>query len=1242
MTNNLGDVRHAMASQPSLYSEERKLLRIQAWEQRNQEICQEQTGPTENVPLFGKPYKTSKWDELSCRIQKMLGSYEDGKDPDLNSGNFVKDLLGSSSNHASIMATLNQRQLTPAPASTKPSFHGGPRPASTSTPTETLARTQHGAEAAAGAAPRPSPGYLQEVAHPRSPGQRDDDDEDLLDMEYARLPAMLATLSPLAEMESPLHSSDGDLFGRPRDADRQGAFDLGAESPQRSLVSPIRPMETPEPKPPTKGGPAAPQAFPPPLASKAAGVVVTKKPTAYVRPMDGQDQVIMGSPELKPSPEPYEPLSDKKNNHHHHPHHPHHHHHHNINNNNNAATLSKSLPRSLEPRPNDAQCVEDILREMTHSWPPLLTTIQTPSASQTPRSPPAAKVVERVQIKHPEHYDSPPTESPVSSQQSSACTVEAAHSSGVESASSSDSESSSASESENDSARRRPLQPPRGSSPAEVKTPAPHGDWQLANWIRSGQQNPGGASQTPPHKAPPPPQPSQRSSGPRDAATAAAAAAAATQPPRDYKPHVSSDQEGSSHSQVAKPPQCRGVPLKHSAPARAKASDDATAATGGRVKPVCKKHSAKPGRTLSPKPPKAAPQAETTQAGPAEDKSSSPFPPLTFTYRPKVKTKTKRSSGGGPKADCAAFPRQKDTSTCVPKAPLSAPPCHCGRAPDRCVCPAAPSPGGPDRALAAPSAESSGGCAGVKKEPVAKRPQGAKKAPKTVKPEAVQPPPGKPATAARSLVPSLLVKIDLSLLCRVPFVSAVAQETTTTTTSSTSSSSSNSTTTIPTNSATNNSTTTTGTSSTSSSSNSRGKGASETGGKGSDPSKWGPTKNKRGPAESDKNPPKKRQKMEKKAKVVEQLPGRATVKSESSVIVVKEEKRKTAKKRGGPQSQQQHCSGPKDHGTDARHGKDGNPKHKSTKKHKEHAKTGKKGPKSMLSVQASAEPSRGGSSTRPMLSFEDRLYPVKHYIKEAKKLKHKADAESDKVSKAFGYLEAAMFFAESGVAMETELETSKSPYSMYEDTVELIKFTLKQKNSGDSSALPSENDFTVLCLKCQSFLQMAMFRCKQKVASKYSKTLKTHFMNCKPSLDAALGSSRSADAASPRSFAASPALAAPGSTTSSSSSGPGSNHSCGGGEGPAAAAAGSATSNTVSIPKIIHHVAFSYVNITALFVSAHDLWEKAEALTHKSSGVLSELNAHMEPLSLSSSVKAMVQYTRQALHWLRLDAQSLK
>lgn len=51
------------------------------------------------------------------------------------------------------------------------------------------------------------------------------------------------------------------------------------------------------------------QAFPP-LLSKQPSAVMTQKPTAYVRPMDGQDQVVNESPELKPSPEPYVPLPE--------------------------------------------------------------------------------------------------------------------------------------------------------------------------------------------------------------------------------------------------------------------------------------------------------------------------------------------------------------------------------------------------------------------------------------------------------------------------------------------------------------------------------------------------------------------------------------------------------------------------------------------------------------------------------------------------------------------------------------------------------------------------------------------------------------------------------------------------------------------------------------------------------------------------------------------------------------------
>lgn len=59
----------------------------------------------------------------------------------------------------------------------------------------------------------------------------------------------------------------------------------------------------------SKGHSLPSQTFPS-LLSKQPSVVMTQKPTAYVRPMDGQDQVVTDSPELKPSPEPYGPLPE--------------------------------------------------------------------------------------------------------------------------------------------------------------------------------------------------------------------------------------------------------------------------------------------------------------------------------------------------------------------------------------------------------------------------------------------------------------------------------------------------------------------------------------------------------------------------------------------------------------------------------------------------------------------------------------------------------------------------------------------------------------------------------------------------------------------------------------------------------------------------------------------------------------------------------------------------------------------
>lgn len=46
---------HYLVTSCSEYNEERNLLRLRAWEQRNQETSQAKE--QENVPLFGEPYK---------------------------------------------------------------------------------------------------------------------------------------------------------------------------------------------------------------------------------------------------------------------------------------------------------------------------------------------------------------------------------------------------------------------------------------------------------------------------------------------------------------------------------------------------------------------------------------------------------------------------------------------------------------------------------------------------------------------------------------------------------------------------------------------------------------------------------------------------------------------------------------------------------------------------------------------------------------------------------------------------------------------------------------------------------------------------------------------------------------------------------------------------------------------------------------------------------------------------------
>uniref|UniRef100_A0A3P8TNA7 AF4/FMR2 C-terminal homology domain-containing protein n=1 Tax=Amphiprion percula TaxID=161767 RepID=A0A3P8TNA7_AMPPE len=1157
-----------MASQPSVYNEERKLLRLRAWEQRNQETSQTKELNTENVPLFGEPYKTNKGDELSNRIQRMLGSYEDVNNPSPfsseaspipNCVNFSQSDLGQANtdkstkppfhNHVLYMSTQSQKGLTSSSYSPQPSKM------STASPNQGRSSTF--------SKPSLDHSHPSHVAHQQ---QKSDAFSDL--REYVSLPQEMSAQSPDTQPLAFLHSSDHhntDIDTKDT-LDRHqlpGSTDLPVDS---AVIMDVSCKDATLPQA-NKTNALPSQTFPPLLSSKQPSIVMTQKPTAYVRPMDGQDQVASESPELKPSPEPYVQLPELINK--------------------SDLGKTKMMPPFLETRTDEAQCVEDILKEMTHSWPPLLPAIHTPRRNEPSKSLFPAKEAEHVSsCPGQKNHDTSLAEPTHLSQQSSLSSFEAAHSSGLESTSSSDSGSSSGSESDNEEPRQTPV-----GSFVKTEPDAPavsHGDWQLGNWIRSSQQNSTTESQSSAHVSESPTQKNQMPTK-----SSKKSSVEVVNPTGQSKPQLSSHQKELTDN-LPIPQQSRESPQDnccHQSSQKSLSSDVNSCSSSRKL--------SKPAKAGCPDRTGAAVSAKYEEVITTQTKEPC------FTDRPKVKTKTGhgKKSSGDTKKD---IKRTKHTPPGKQKAGSEpgtgamlvqygdCPSCGVHH-PNPCSCPTQ-SPAQPDQLSSAPPVRVSS--SKPKAESICQR--GAKMPHKTdhkhlEKPEHT-------AKGSRDLhrpPRSLMVKIDLSLLSRVPQTSSIHQR-------------------VPSNS----------------------KRSHEGGSDASTSLKNMKTSKKsihQNIEADNKTLPTKKQKLENK----NTSSSHVSIKLENSSNPAEAREQKKAKKnpvhlqpsapsKDAPKgSKLDKCSSGKtqESSREAAKSKDSRKHKKSSGKHTQHPRHEKqKPPKSSLSVPSPLRPVKEALSSRPMLRFEERQHPVKHYIKEAKRLKHKADAESDKLSKAFNYLDAAMFFVESGIAMEKDPQISMSSYTMFAETVELLKFVLKLKNSVDPSAPPSEKDFIALCLKCQSLLQMAMFRHKHKTASKYSKTLSDHFNNSAQATHNPPGcTSKVTDNPSPN---------MPSPANTSTSSGPGSNHS---GSGLVVGSAGT----TVVVPQAIEQVAFSYVNITMLFLSAHDIWEQAEELAHKGSGMLAELDTAMGPLNLTSSMSSMVRYTRQGVHWLRLDSQKV-
>ncbi|TRY92202.1 hypothetical protein DNTS_001915 [Danionella cerebrum] len=210
----------------------------------------------------------------------------------------------------------------------------------------------------------------------------------------------------------------------------------------------------------------------------------------------------------------------------------------------------------------------------------------------------------------------------------------------------------------------------------------------------------------------------------------------------------------------------------------------------------------------------------------------------------------------------------------------------------------------------------------------------------------------------------------------------------------------------------------------------------------------------------------------------------------------------------------------------------------------------------------------------------------------------------DKLGKAVNYVDAALSFMECGKAMEEGPLESKSPYTMYAETVELIRYAMRLKSHAGPGASQEDKQLAVLCFRCLALLYWQMFRLKKDHALKYSKSSPKGPHNLPPWSDAG-------KATTPPSVCSVNILAS---------------HT------------GRSAGSVINIPHRIHQMAANHLNITNSVLYSYEYWEVADTLAKENREFFNYLNTLTGPLTLHSSMAHIVQYTRQGLQWIRISA----
>ncbi|XP_020294530.1 serine/arginine repetitive matrix protein 2 isoform X2 [Pseudomyrmex gracilis] len=244
------------------------------------------------------------------------------------------------------------------------------------------------------------------------------------------------------------------------------------------------------------------------------------------------------------------------------------------------------------------------------------------------------------------------------------------------------------------------------------------------------------------------------------------------------------------------------------------------------------------------------------------------------------------------------------------------------------------------------------------------------------------------------------------------------------------------------------------------------------------------------------------------------------------------------------------------------------------------------------------------------------------YLTEAKRLKHNADEESELTAQGMMYLEAALYFLLTGDAMESDPVTEKASYTMYKDTLSLIKYiSSKFKSQPNNSPENSiHTKLAILSLWCQSRLYSKLYNLRKQEVKEVQKIISDFTNQKQPSQQPAQTTPVQPEGQGTPSLSPTPSPA--GSVGSVCSS---SGYSSG----------GQATS--VSVPLHVYNAMMKQNQYSGLLTNGHDLWDQAmkQAKQEEHRNFFIDLDRKLGPLTAYSSLRELVRYVQAGIKKLR-------